>query len=254
MGVHERNEDNDEPKLGDPTPEAQEATTGSLVPIEGTAAQQTFAEITAGVDLSHVLRRQTPTIEELEKGASDFFRDVGTGTLILLGYVDDLKYRRTSEQGMIAYLRAVEITAQAKGVEIPVLDTPVQDVFDNSLLGPDDNIRELVRQQITSDQSHKRFSDLTQGVKSDEQRAPVSFVNSKRFYMDADAMRQRYPALKRGFDAIYERERAYVEAYRQSPLYVDEAHERAFLVPSSIIHPMVRVKEEFSNFQRALGE
>lgn len=239
---------------GDPDPERQEVISSSLLPIEREAAQQAFAEIAQGADLRHVFMRQKPSIEDLENGASDFFTDVGTDILILLGYRDDLRYRSTTDQGAQAYLRAIELMAQKRGVEVPVFDTPVLDIYDNGLLGLDSNLHELIREQVISDQEHKRKSELTRGVEPEEGRVHVRFVDNKRFFLDAAAMRQRYPALKRGFDAIYERDKAYVEAYRKSPLYVDEVHERAFLIPASILHPMVQIKEELASFQHSFGE
>lgn len=123
MGSHERDESNS-------TPEPHEISNGSLIPIEAAVAQQVFAEIAAGVDISHVAMRQMPTLEEIENGVSFLGRDLPTDIAILLGYRADLTYRTTTDQGTVAYLRAVELTAQARRMEAPIFDSTTLDVFD----------------------------------------------------------------------------------------------------------------------------
>lgn len=229
--------------------EYHEEPAGSLIPVDGDSARKAFAEIESGVVIrSHpTIMYHDPGIEAISNGEFPAYAQIDWYKLIVMGYVDDLRYRNVMDQGTFAYLRAVELRGQTRGIVVPVIDTFTVLAYDNDLVGLDTNAKEAERERKVNDEM---FTGLVGSAASEK----MDFAYSSLFYKDARAGQVRHRPLSDRLSTVGEREKVYVENYRRSPLYVDEIHEKAFLLPASILHDMLRIKEELLGLQRAFGE
>lgn len=216
----------------------------ALVPVSLEASRAGIDAIAASQDISYVwkqhehalpLGEENNLLDEIICYVSDF----GSDSLESFLGLHDNAYPLATD-GATAYLHALELTAEARGLSVPRLGGLVHTMYDRSLLEVDANMAEVAREEAETAKHAKEFTDEGGG----------SLIFGGRHILPSEeATAQRRQSLQQRLDALHELEPNFVAAYNQNPMYPDQQSTDYFLLGPTILHDMVTLAAEASNFE-----